>query len=64
MLALQLLTNTAPFTLITPPSRVGIPHTPADVAALTTFLASNDSAFITGEIYKIDGGRMSKLSLP
>lgn len=36
---------------------------PYVVAALITFLASLDAAFITGEIYRIDGGRMSKLSL-
>jgi len=35
-----------------------------DVAALVAFLASNDAAFITGQIYTVDGGRMAKLSLP
>ena len=38
--------------------------TPQDVAALIAFLASDDATFITGEIYRVDGGRMSKLSLP
>ena len=37
---------------------------PADVAKLVAFLASTDSAFITGQIYVVDGGRTSKLSLP
>ena len=36
---------------------------PYVVAALITFRAFRDAAFITGEIYRIDGGRMSKLSL-
>jgi len=43
---------------------IGRTGKPEDVAALIAFLASDDAAFITGEIYRIDGGRMSKLSLP
>jgi len=43
---------------------IGSTGKPEDVAALITFLASDDAAFITGEIYRVDGGRMSKLSLP
>jgi len=43
---------------------VGRTGTPEDVAKLVAFLASADSEFITGQIYTIDGGRMSKLSLP
>ena len=43
---------------------IGSTGKPQDVAALITFLASDDAAFITGEIYRVDGGRMSKLSLP
>ena len=43
---------------------VGRTGSPADVAALVAFLASEEAAFITGEIYRIDGGRMAKLSLP
>lgn len=35
-----------------------------DVAALVAFLAYSDAAFITGQIYTVDGGRMAKLSLP
>ena len=42
---------------------IGRTGKPEDVAALIAFLASDDAAFITGEIYRIDGGRMSKLSL-
>lgn len=38
--------------------------TPEDVAALAAFLGSQEAGFITGEIYRIDGGRMTKLSLP
>ena len=43
---------------------VGRTGSTADVAALVAFLASEEAAFITGEIYRIDGGRMAKLSLP
>jgi pyruvate kinase len=46
---------------IHPAGRTG---SPAEVAALVAFLASEEAAFITGEIYRIDGGRMAKLSLP
>lgn len=46
---------------IHPSGRTG---TPDDVAALIAFLASDDAAFITGQIYTVDGGRMAKLSLP
>jgi meso-butanediol dehydrogenase/(S,S)-butanediol dehydrogenase/diacetyl reductase len=34
------------------------------VAALVAFLAAKESAFITGQVYAIDGGRMVQLRLP
>ena len=43
---------------------IGSTGKPQDVAGLIAFLASDDAEFITGEIYRVDGGRMSKLSLP
>ena len=43
---------------------VGRSGTPEEVAALAAFLASEESAFISGQVYTIDGGRMTKLSLP
>ena len=46
---------------IHPAGRTG---SPAEVAALVAFLTSEEAAFITGEIYRIDGGRMAKLSMP
>lgn len=43
---------------------VGRTGTPEDVAALVAFLASEDAAFITGQVYTVDGGRTTQLSLP
>lgn len=37
---------------------------PDDVANLVKFLASDESAFITGQIIIIDGGRTAKLPMP
>lgn len=46
---------------IHPVARTG---TPEEVAALAAFLAAEESGFITGQVYTVDGGRMAKLSLP
>jgi len=46
---------------IHPLNRTGSPN---EVAKLVCFLASEQASFITGQIYTVDGGRMSKLSLP
>ena len=46
---------------IHPTARTGKPE---DVAALVAFLAAEESGFITGQVYAVDGGRMAKLSLP
>ena len=43
---------------------VGRTGAPQEVASLIAFLASSDASFITGQIYTVDGGRMTKLSLP
>ena len=43
---------------------VGRTGTPEEVAALIAWLASDEAAFVTGQIYTIDGGRTAKLSLP
>ena len=37
---------------------------PADVAALAVWLADPQAAFITGQVWQVDGGRMSQLSAP
>lgn len=46
---------------IHPVARTG---TAEEVAALVAFLAADEAGFITGQIYTIDGGRMTRLSLP
>lgn len=43
---------------------VGEVGQPENVAALVSFLVSQDAAFITGQVYTVDGGRMTQLSLP
>ncbi|WP_252107008.1 MULTISPECIES: SDR family oxidoreductase [unclassified Halomonas] len=37
---------------------------PSDIGATVAFLASDESAFINGQIIVVDGGRTAKLSLP
>ncbi len=46
---------------IHPVARTGKPE---EVAALVAFLAAEEASFVTGNVYSVDGGRMSKLSLP
>ncbi len=43
---------------------VGRSGQPGDVGDAAVFLASDESAFITGEVITIDGGRTAKLPLP
>lgn len=43
---------------------VGRTGTSEEVAALVAFLAAEESGFITGQVYTVDGGRMAQLSLP
>ena len=43
---------------------VGRTGAPEEVAALVAFLAAEESGFITGQVYTVDGGRMTRLSLP
>jgi NAD(P)-dependent dehydrogenase (short-subunit alcohol dehydrogenase family) len=43
---------------------VGRTGEPKDVGNLVVFLASAESAFITGQVFVIDGGRTAKLPLP
>lgn len=43
---------------------VGRTGEPDDVGAATVFLASDDAAFITGQVIVVDGGRTAKLPLP
>ncbi len=37
---------------------------PEEIAALVHWLVSDQSSFVTGQVWTVDGGRMSQLSLP
>ena len=43
---------------------VGRTGKPEEVAALVLWLASAKASFVTGQVWTVDGGRMSQLSLP
>ncbi len=43
---------------------VGRTGKPAEIATLVAWLASEEAAFVTGQVWTVDGGRMSRLSLP
>lgn len=43
---------------------VGRTGKPQEIASLVKWLASDDASFVTGQVWTVDGGRMSKLSLP
>lgn len=46
---------------IHPAGRTGKPE---EVAALVAWLASDEAGFVTGQVWTVDGGRMTQLSLP
>ncbi|WP_425601921.1 SDR family oxidoreductase [Stenotrophomonas maltophilia] len=43
---------------------IGRTGKPEDVASLVAWLASDESSFVTGQTWAVDGERTSKLSLP
>lgn len=43
---------------------VGRTGTPEEVGALARWLVSDEASFVTGQVWTIDGGRMTQLSLP
>lgn len=43
---------------------VGRTGKPEEIASLVAWLSSEQAGFVTGQVWTVDGGRMSKLSLP
>jgi meso-butanediol dehydrogenase/(S,S)-butanediol dehydrogenase/diacetyl reductase len=43
---------------------VGRTGEPGDIGSMVAFLASDDAAFVTGQVIVVDGGRTAKLPLP
>lgn len=43
---------------------IGRTGEPTDIGAMVAFLASEESAFVTGQVFVVDGGRTAKLPLP
>jgi len=43
---------------------IGRTGTPRDIGGVVVFLASEEAAFLTGQVPVVDGGRTAKLPLP
>jgi NAD(P)-dependent dehydrogenase (short-subunit alcohol dehydrogenase family) len=60
----RILQNTALIDAVMPHLLLGRLGTPEDVADLISYLASREAAYVTGQVYAVDGGYLAHMPAP